>query len=174
MKGKIIKFKKNNKGRKKIILSIIILGIICTACTTFVFAKYSTEVLINASAKIAKPIIKMQGEETREITILSPKTSYSFSVKNYNEQEEINEVAMRYYIEIISEKFEFLEVHLYKGEEEIKLTDYKTEQMDLKINEKQEDNYYLEVKMLENIEETLLENIQASLEIKIHSIQVNE
>lgn len=116
----------------------------------------------------------MQGEETREITILSPKTSYSFSVKNYNEQEEINEVAMNYYIEIISEKLELLEVHLYKGEEEIKLTDYKTEQMNLKINEKQEDNYYLEVKMLEDIEETLLENIQASLEIKIHSIQVNE
>lgn len=173
MKGKIIKFRKNNKGRKKLILSIIILGIICTACTTFVFAKYSTQVLLNASAKIAKPIIKMQGEETREITILSPKTSYSFSVKNYNESEEINEVAMRYYIEIISEKLELLEVHLYKGEE-IKLIDNKTEKMDLKIGEKQEDNYYLEVKMVDDVEETLLENIQAKLEIKIHSIQVNE
>lgn len=174
MKGKIIKFRKNNRGRKKLILSIIILGIICTACTTFAFAKYSTQVIINASAKIAKPIIKMKGEETREITILSPKTSYSFSVKNYNEAEEINEVAMRYYIEIISEKLEILEVNLYKGEEEIKLIDNKTEQMDLKIGEKQEDNYYLEVEMVDDIEETLLENIQMNLEIKIHSIQVNE
>lgn len=166
---------KNIEGKKKIVLLlIIVLAFFYNVFNSYVWAKYSMQYIINASAQIANPIVKIEGEETKQITILAPYASYVFSVKNYNELDEINEVKMRYYIEIISEKAEFLEIHLYKDEQEILLTDYKTEEIELIIGEKQEDEYLLEVKFLENIEETLLENLQANLEIKIHSIQMEE
>ena len=160
---------------KKIVLFIIIIfAFSYNAFNSYVWAKYSTEYIINASTKIAKPIVKIEGEETKEITVFAPHASYLFSIKNYNELEEINEVKMKYYIQIVSEKIELLEIHLYKGEEEILLTDYKTGEMELEIGEKQEDEYCLDVKFIGNIEEDLLENVQANLEIKIHSMQVEE
>lgn len=174
MKNKIINFAKSNILKKKVLFFIIILALVINAFNSYVLAKYSTEFIINTSAKIAKPIVKVEGEETKEITVLAPHASYLFSVKNYNEKEEINEVKMKYYIEIISDKIELLEISLYKEEKEILLTDNKTEEMELKIGEKQEDEYCLDVKFLGNVEEDLLENVKANLQIKIHSIQIEE
>lgn len=174
MKNKIINFAKNIIVKKILLFIIIILAFFCNVFNSYVWAKYSTQFIINASAQIAKPIVKIEGEETKEITVLAPHASYLFSVKNYNEQEKINEVKMKYYMEFISEKIQFLEIHLYKGEEEILLTDYKTEQIELNIGEKQEDEYCLDVKFLDNIEEELIENVKANLQIKIHSIQIEE
>lgn len=174
MKNKIINFAKNIIVKKIVSFIIIILAFFCNVFNSYVWSKYSTEFIINASAQIAKPIVKIEGEETKQITVLAPHASYLFSVKNYNELEEINEVKMKYYIEIISKEIELLEIHLYKGEQEILLTDYKTEQIELNIKEKQEDEYRLDVEFLGNIEEDLLENVQANLKIKIHSIQIEE
>lgn len=171
MKRKITDVTKNLGKNKKILFIIIILAIFLNIFNSYVLAKYSSGFIINAVAQIAKPIVKIEGEETKQITVFSPEESYLFSVKNYNELEEINEASMIYYIEIISEKIEMLEIHLYKGEEEIVLTNYKTQDIELKIGEKQEDKYCLYVKVLEDIEENLLEDVKANIEIKIHSIQ---
>ncbi len=169
MKAKIINFKQKGKNKKLTLYFLIFLIILINLCTTYTLAKYSSQLIGNASTKIAKPIVEVEGENEKEITVFSPKASYNFCVKNYNNVGEFNEIDMKYNIEIISKSLENLELHLFKGEEEIKLTDYKTEEMTLRKGEEQTDKYHLDITFPEGLEE----DMQAQLEIKVNSIQKN-
>lgn len=167
MKNKIIKYPVKTRKKKKIVFLIVVLALTYNICIPYAFAKYSSQVVGSANIKIATPIMELQGEETKEITVLNPNISYNFSVKNYNEAEEINEVDMCYYIEIVSKNRKNMEFNLYKGEEKIELIDYKTEKMDLVKGKKQIDEYYLEAKFLGE----QVQDIYSQVEIKVYSVQ---
>ena len=102
------------------------------------------------------------------LTALAPKASYVFEVRNYKE-ENLNEVDMEYYIEIISNTDEAINYELYKGNQQIALKDNKTEKIKLTKDEKQIHSYRLEITYDKT--QGILEDINENVEIKIHSIQ---
>lgn len=161
--------KKQNIPKKKIPINIIILLVILLSVTGITYAKYQTSTNGSIVAKVAKPIFEVRKEESITITALAPNASYSFEVRNYNE-EEINEVDMEYYIEIETKENAPIEFSLYEGENIIELKDNKTNKINLNKEKKEEHKYRLDIHYKEdkinNIEER-----EQNVEIKIHSIQ---
>ena len=87
----------------------------------YCFAKYETSKEILKSSKIAVPVLEVEGDKTTKISAINNIGYYDFDVKNYNEKN-ISDVSQNYSIEIISKVDESIIFELYKGEEQIKLT----------------------------------------------------
>ena len=83
----------------------------------------------------------------------------------------INEIELRYNIEILNEENKAIKFKLYKGEEELLLEKNKTKDMIIKKNEKQEENYKLEITYDKNLVSSL-EDIIQNVQIKVHSEQL--
>lgn len=167
------KQEKNEKSKIGIILciiAIILLGILVGIS----FSKYQEKITAKGFATIAKPVLEVRRQQSFVITALRPKAVYCFEVRNYKEEEsrkiEINEVEMEYYIEIISNTDEEIQFDLYQGEKPIPLNNRKTETIKLTKEEQQTHSYRLEVTYDKEKSEKE-ENINAEVEIKIHSIQ---
>lgn len=161
---------KEEKNNKKVILLILLLLVILLGILVGVsLAKYNSKVENNVFAQIAKPILEVKREQSLLLTALAPKASYVFEVRNYKE-DELNQVEMEYYIEILSNTDEAINFCLYQGEKQIPLKENKTEKIILTKEEKQTHKYRLEItydRTKGNIEKDIKENV----EVKIHSIQ---
>lgn len=163
-------------SEKKIAKKYIFLFLLFIILIIFLFSKNSlgkqmSNTKINTNSEIAKPILIVENNPAIDITNKNNKGYYDFKIKNYNELEEINEVELRYNIEILNEENKAINFKLYKGEEELLLEKNKTKDMIIKKNEKQEENYKLEIiydKNLVNSLEDIIQNIQ----IKVHSEQL--
>ena len=103
------------------------------------------------------------------LTALAPKASYTFEVRNFKE-EELNEVEMEYYIEIVSHTDEAINFKLFRGEEQISLNNNKTEKIKLTKEEKQTHSYCLEI-TYDKTKGEIGKDINENVEVKIHSIQ---
>ena len=169
MKINVIKNLNKLKSNKLLISIAVAFAVMFNISTYSVFAKYSSEFINSISFQIEKPILEVSSDAEQEITITSNTAKYSFNVKNYNNEEQINNIDMKYYLEIVSDKLDMLKIHLYKGEEELKLEKYKTEEFKLKKSEKQLDEYHLEVILLDDANQ----NIDSSIQIKINCVQVD-
>ena len=156
---------KNKLWLALIILMIILLGILVGIS----FSKYQEKIIGKGIASIAKPILEVRREQSLNITALKPKAAYTFEVRNYVE-EELNEVEMEYYIEIISKTDESIEFTLYQGEKQIPLMANKTETIKLAKEEKEIHSYRLEI-TYDKAKNTIQEDLNTNVEIKIHSIQ---
>ena len=137
-------------------------AILFNICTYTVYAKYISETIEDISLKIEEPIIEVEAEEQKELTITSDKVTYDFKIKNYNNEEKVNKINMEYYIEIVSDRLDILKINLYKGEEKLNLNNYKTDMLELSNKEKILDEYHLEVYLIDEINE----NIESSVNIK--------
>lgn len=163
-------------SEKKIAKKYIFLFLLFIILIIFLFSKNSlgkqmSNTRINTNSEIAKPILIVENNPAIDITNKNNKGYYDFKIKNYNELEEINEVELRYNIEILNEENKAINFKLYKGEEELLLEKNKTKDMIIKKNEKQEENYKLEIiydKNLVNSLEDIIQNVQ----IKVHSEQL--
>lgn len=69
----------------------------------FSFAKYLDSNKSTVNAKIAKPIFIVSGDSEILIEKYESINDYNFTVKNYNEDNQISEVSMNYKIDIIAE-----------------------------------------------------------------------
>ncbi len=145
--------------KNKIIIIILIVGIIMISKNSF--SKYISITNINVSSKIVQPIITIEEDKILNITEFKNQI-YNFKVKNYSE-EKINEIEMEYYIEFLSNQSQYIKYKIYKEGEEIKLTRNKTEKFLLNKNNKQEDNYTIEVLLKENSDQEILENIKMKI-----------
>ena len=132
--------------------------------------KAFSKTVINGTADIAKPIIEVNNGKEIEITNKENKGVYDFSVRNFNEQGEINEANLFYNIEIISNLNEAIDVKIYKEDQELKLEDNKTEEMSLSHSIKQEDFYKVEITYNKDKNISIEEIIQ-DIQIKVHSEQ---
>lgn len=167
-----IKKKQENKEKKKrnfFLLLLLILIILLGILVGISFAKYQSKLAGKTYASIAKPILEVEKEQSLLLTALAPKASYVFKVKNYKE-EELNQVDMEYYIEIISHANEAIQFKLYQGENEIPLMQNKTEKIKLTKEEKETHSYRLDI-TYDNTKGTLEKDIEDNVEVKIHSIQ---
>ena len=98
----IPKIKQKKKvNRKTIILLLIIFVILLGVLVGTSLSRYQSAITGKIIAQIAKPVLEVRREESILVTANNPKASYSFEVRNYKE-EQLNEVEMEYYIEIVS------------------------------------------------------------------------
>ena len=167
MKEKITKYINKIKTKKILISFIVSFAFLFNISTYTVYAKYISESIKNINLQIQEPIIELEGEKNKKITITTDKATYDFKVKNYNNEEQINKINMEYYIEIFSDRLDIFKVNLYKGEEEIKLNNNKTDIIDFSNKEKRIDEYHLEVFPLDDINE----DVNSTIQIKVHCNQ---
>lgn len=162
----------NNYTKKQQIIIVVILFIIgITFFGGISMGKAIHSANIENNTKIARPILEVEKDSEILITKDNKQGEYHFIVKNYNQAEEISQVDLRYYIEILSKDLNnSIEYQLYKGEEEIALNNLKTEEMNLSKNKKEEQAYTLKIKYNEN--QNSIEDIMQNIQIKVHSEQL--
>ena len=154
--------------KEKIIFLLIV--IIVTLFSGISLGKYLSKTHIEVKSEIAKPIIKMEGDPILNISEVRRNEIYQFMIKNYNEMNQITQVDLEYYIEIISEKNPNIHFKVYKEDKEVKIDNQKTEKFLLQKEKMQEDHYKIEILWDEF---SALEVIQ-DIRIKVSSEQKNK
>lgn len=158
-------------NKKYILLFLLFIILIIFLFSKNSLGKQMSNTKINTNSEIAKPILIVENNPAIDITNKNNKGYYDFKIKNYNELGEINEIELRYNIEILNEENKAIKFKLYKGEEELLLEKNKTKDMIIKNNEKQEENYKLEITYDKNLVSSL-EDIIQNVQIKVHSEQL--
>lgn len=163
------KEKTEKKKKKRILLLLLILVILLGILVGASLAKYRSMLAGKAFANIAHPVLEVRRQQSLLLTALAPKASYVFEVRNYKE-EELNQVEMEYYIEIISHTDEAIHFELYQGDKQIPLTKNKTKKIKLTKDKKEVHSYRLEI-TYDNTKGQLGKDINENVEVKVHSIQ---
>ena len=92
-------------------------------------------------------------------------------VKNYNQEKEVSQVDLVYYIEILEENLdESIQYQLYQGNERLELKENKTKDMTFRGNIEQQQNYTLKVTY--DASKNTIEDIMQDIQIKVHSEQL--
>ena len=156
--------------KKEIIKIIVVAFVLTIILSTISLGKYFNKTKINVNSGVAIPIIKLEGEQKLIINNNQENKVYNLAVKNYDENEQITQVELEYYIEIISKKNEDINFKIYKEEKELNINNNKTEKLLLTKENKQQDNYKIEILLNKKISEDILQNV----EIKVYSEQKNK
>ena len=164
--------KKDKKPKSKILLIIIItLVILLIILSGASLGKAIYNVGIKSQTEVAKPILVVEKDSEIIITESNNKGEYRFKVKNYNENNEISQVDLKYYIEILNDNIDkSIQYKLYKGETEINLTENKTEEMTFSRNLQTEEVYTLKIEY--NSDKNSIGDIIQNIQIKVHSEQM--
>ena len=177
--------------KRKIILKITLLTIILILMESTSYARYTKTEILKGKQKIVKPILNMKEGIPIKIDNANRTKSYEFSVENFNEND-ISEIGFLYTIQIVSniDLESNFNLKLYKEDEEIQLSNLKTNPIFIKGNERIEQKYkinieYKEIKKENNeLDETikadsdfenklddLTDEISGKIQIKIHAEQ---
>lgn len=156
--------------KKEIIKIILVAFVLTIILSTISLGKYFNKTKINVNSGVAIPIIKLEGEQKLIINNNQENKVYNLAVKNYDENEQITHVELEYYIEIISKKNDDINFKIYKEEKELNINNNKTEKFLLTKENKQQDNYKIEILLNKKISEDILQNV----EIKVYSEQKNK
>lgn len=156
--------------KKEIIKIIVVAFVLTIILSTISLGKYFNRTKINVNSGVAIPIIKLEGEQKLIINNNQENKVYNLAVKNYDENEQITQVELEYYIEIISKKNDDINFKIYKEEKELNINNNKTEKFLLTKENKQQDNYKIEILLNKKISEDILQNV----EIKVYSEQKNK
>lgn len=156
--------------KKEIIKIIVVAFVLTIILSTISLGKYFNKTKINVNSGVAIPIIKLEGEQKLIINNNQGNKVYNLAVKNYDENEQITQVELEYYIEIISKKNDDINFKIYKEEKELNINNNKTEKFLLTKENKQRDNYKIEILLNKKISEEILQNV----EIKVYSEQKNK
>ena len=164
--------RKPEKRRKnKILITIIIIFIISMLFVGYTFAKSIESVMIKATSQIAEPILVIENDPSLDITAIENEATYNFTIKNYNENEKITEIKLKYYIELSSNVDESIDIKLYEHENEIQLNENITEYIEVSNKEKEEKQYQIKVKYDESKSESISE-IMEKIQVRVHAEQV--
>lgn len=152
------------KINKKTILVIIIFLIIFSRQISN--AKYVKTEIIKVNQAIATPIIEIEEGDSIKINNTNRIGEYKFVVKNFNVQE-ISEINLIYTIEILinSDLEKNAKFKLYNNESEVELVNLKTKPILIGGNQKNENNYRLQMDYTE-VEEC--QNLSGEIQIKIN------
>ena len=156
--------------KKEIIKIIVVAFVLTIILSTISLGKYFNKTKINVNSGVAIPIIKLEGEQKLIINNNQENKVYNLAVKNYDENEQITQVELEYYIEIISKRNDDINFKIYKEEKELNINNNKTEKFLLTKENKQQDKYKIEILLNKKMSENILQNI----EIKVCSEQKNE
>ena len=174
-KGKLIKDKDSNeKTSKSIILAFIIFLIILLLFCGYSLAKTVEDIIIKNNTPVAEPILTIENTPEMEITASQNYGIYTFKIKNYNENDKITDVNLKYCIELIYEKDDALNIELYQDENKIELKDNKTEYIEISKDKKEEREYQVRItyNKEKNNETAEIADIMQKMQVKIHTEQV--
>ena len=161
---------KEIKNGRTLTLIIVTIIVIILFFTGYSIGKEMTNIKVNTNTQIAKPIMIVENNPSIDITTIKNTGYYDFKIKNYNEQNETNQIELKYWIEIISKYNETISFKIYKDNEEIPLENNKTGEIQLEKNQKQDQNYRLEI-IYDKTKSTSTEEIIQDVQIKVHSEQ---
>ena len=167
--------KEKFKNRKKEITIIFIITLILLFFFSgFSMGKGYTKKDVKGNAEIAKPILEVENAGNLEITNTNNKGIYEFNVRNYNEQGEITDVDLEYYVEILDNiENNSTKIRLLKNDKEIEIKENKTAKFILTKDEEKQDNHKLEI-TYDKTKNINMEDIIKQLQIKVHSEQKQE
>ena len=159
-----------SKKREILIIGILlIIGITFFSGVSIGKAIYNTNIKNNT--QIAKPILEVDKGSEIIITEDNRKGEYTFIVKNYNDVDQISQVDLTYYIEILeNDLVPSIQYELYKDNQKIELKENRTEEMKFHRDLKEKQKYTLKVTYDES--KNTIEDIMQDIQIKVHSEQV--
>ena len=147
----------------------MIIGITFFSGVSIGKAVYNTNIKNNT--KIAKPILEVEKDSEVIITEENKKGEYTFTIKNYNQAEEISQVDLTYYIEILENDLDnAIQYQLYKDNEIVDLKENRTETMTFRKDLKEKQQYTLKVTYDDS--KMTIEDIIQDIQIKVHSEQL--
>lgn len=161
-----MKHKENNKLMTSFILSIIVIIMLCG----YSMAKCIDEYIIKGRMKIAEPILEIENDPIINITESQNYGEYIFKIRNYNNKEKITETDLKYYIEISPKLDNSINLELYQNEDEIKLTDNKTEYIKIPKDQKEEREYKIKITYDKN-NTVEVGDILEQIQVKVHTEQ---
>ncbi len=161
-----MKHKENNKLMTSFILSIIVIIMLCG----YSMAKCIDEYIIKGRMKIAEPILEIENNPIINITESQKYGEYIFKIRNYNNKEKITETDLKYYIEISPKLDNSINLELYQNEDEIKLTDNKTEYIKISKDQKEEREYKIKITYDKN-NTVEVGDILEQIQVKVHTEQ---
>lgn len=161
-----MKQKGNNKLMTGFILSIIVIIMLCG----YSMAKCIDEYIIKGKMKIAEPILEIENNPIINITESQNYGEYIFKIRNYNNKEKITETDLKYYIEISPKLDNSINLELYQNEDEIKLTDNKTEYIKISKDQKEEREYKIKITYDKN-NTVEVGDILEQIQVKVHTEQ---
>ena len=158
-----------NKNTKFITALLIIFIVVLLFLDGYSMAKIINEIIIKGQAQIAEPIFIVENNPAVDITESKENGEYVFKVKNYNEQNKVSEIDLKYNVEIISNLNDAISVELYQDENKIDLIEGKTEDIILSKSNKEEREY--KIKIFYDNENNILEDIIGKIQVKVNTIQ---
>lgn len=133
-------------------------------------AKCIDEYIIKGRMKIAEPILEIENKPIINITESQKYGEYIFKIRNYNNKEKITETDLKYYIEISPKLDSSIDLELYQNEDEIKLTDNKTEYIKISKDQKEEREYKIKITYDKN-NTVKVGDILEQIQVKVHTEQ---
>lgn len=161
-----MKQKEKHKLMAGFILSIIVIIMLCG----YSMAKCIDEYIIKGRMKIAEPILEIENNPIINITESQKYGEYIFKIRNYNNKEKITETDLKYYIEISPKLDSSIDLELYQNEDEIKLTDNKTEYIKISKDQKEEREYKIKITYDKN-NTAEVGDILEQIQVKVHTEQ---
>lgn len=174
--NKIIKVEKSTKKKKEKNLKtttiiLIIIMIILLLFSGYTMAKTIEEIIIKTNAQVAEPIFIIENNPSVDITAVNNVGYYTFKIKNYNEENKITETDLKYYIEILSNLDNSINIELYQNNNKINFDNNKTEYMKISKDKKEEIEYKIKV-IYDKNKSTSITDIMQKIQIKVHSEQM--
>lgn len=174
--NKIIKLKKVPENKKErnfrtVTVILIVIMIILLLFSGYTMAKTIEEIIIKANAQVAEPIFIIENNPSVDITAINNVGYYTFKIKNYNEENKITESDLKYYIEILSNLDDSINIELYQNENKINFDKNKTEYMKISKDKKKEIEYKFVITYEKN-KSTNIEDIMEKIQVKVHTEQI--
>lgn len=166
-KIKFIKIKEKTRELTIMGVTVMVLFLFFSGCS---IGKAISNTQINGNAEISEPIVVVENMPEVNLTATNNEGYYYFIVKNYNEHNNVTQIDMKYYIEVLNNTKEEIIIKIYKDNKEIKLENNKSEEFLLEKSNKQTDQYKLEIKY-DKTKNTSTEDIMQDIQIKVHSEQ---
>lgn len=171
-KEKIYKENVTEEKGSKLLTTILIISII----SVLLFCGYSMgksieEFIIKSKAEIAEPILVVENNPSIDITALNNTGTYTFKIKNYNEKNQVTQIDLKYYIEILYNVNDLVNIELYENENKIDLNNNKTEYMQISKDEKEEREYKIKI-TYNNDESNVINDIMEKIQVRVHTQQV--
>ncbi len=171
-KGKICSKENTGKKDSRILTGILVIFIILLLLFCgYSMAKSIEDIVIKGKAEIAEPILFVENNPSIDITAANNYGIYTFKIKNYNEKNQITQTDLKYYIEILSNTDNSINIELYQGEKKINLNNNKTEYIQILKNQKEEREYTIKITYDKNKSNTI-NDIMEKIQVKVHTEQV--
>ena len=171
-KGKIYKQNTIEEKGSKLLTTILIIAII----SVLLFCGYSMgksieEFIIKSKTEIAEPILVVENNPSIDITALNNTGTYTFKVKNYNEENQVTQTDLKYYIEILHNENDLVNIELYEKENKINLNNNKTDYMQISKDKKEEREYKIKITYNKDDSNTI-NDIMEKIQVRVYSEQV--